>query len=363
MSRVDAHLVLSGNDIGTRAVPDDLSTGSSISIDASDVRYVVRSVGRTDDGVLRIDVERSPLASEPAAVDVAVARATTRRVASTDGVEVALHHLGGDGSPLLICHATGFHGLAYAPFAQALTRAHSVWAADLRGHGATAPPANGDFAWAGMGRDVAAAVRCIREQDGRPLHAFGHSMGGAAILFAELAVPGTFAGAYFFEPIVFPPEAVLSEGERFMRDAARARRANFPDREAAFVRYGSRPPLQALREDVLASYVQHGFVDTADGDVTLACEPSSESATFGAPNKLLLSDVEGVELSVAVAAGRRSEAGSPADFAPELVKRLENAVLDEHRTLGHFGPLEAPDRIAERVMGFFAAGPEAITPG
>lgn len=363
MSPVDAQLRLSGTAIGTRALPADLSPGSEIAIDASDVRYLVRAVGRTDDGVMQVDAERRPLVSDPSAVEVGVAPATTRRIASTDGVDVALHHLGGDGPPVLICHATGFHGRAYAPFAQALTVAHSVWAADLRGHGATAPPSNGNFEWNGMGRDVAAVVEHIREQDGRPLHAFGHSMGGAAILFAELATPGSFESAYFFEPIVFPPELVLNEGERFMRDAARARRSNFPDREAAFVRYGSRPPLQSLREDVLASYVQHGFVDTSEGDVTLACSPTSEADTFGAPNKLLLSDVGDVELSAAVAAGRRAEGGSPADFAPELAKRLENGVLDEQPLLGHFGPLEAPDRIAERVMGFFAAGPEAITPG
>ena len=45
---------------------------------------------------------------------------TTRTVSSSDGVELALHHLGGTGTTLLLCHATGFHGRAYQVFADSL---------------------------------------------------------------------------------------------------------------------------------------------------------------------------------------------------------------------------------------------------
>ena len=42
-------------------------------------------------------------------------------VPSSGGVAVALHDLGGTGAPLLVCHATGFHGRMYAPLARLLT--------------------------------------------------------------------------------------------------------------------------------------------------------------------------------------------------------------------------------------------------
>ena len=38
-------------------------------------------------------------------------------VPSTDGVTLAVHDLGGDGPPLLLCHATGFHGRVWTALA------------------------------------------------------------------------------------------------------------------------------------------------------------------------------------------------------------------------------------------------------
>ena len=51
------------------------------------------------------------------------------------GTTVAVHDLGGNGEPLLICHTTGFCGWAYQPLATALVGRHHVFAVDLRGHG------------------------------------------------------------------------------------------------------------------------------------------------------------------------------------------------------------------------------------
>ena len=62
------------------------------------------------------------------------------RIASTDGVTVAVHDLGGDGEPFLICHATGFCAQAYTPMAARLAERHHVWGLDFRGHGDTPAP-------------------------------------------------------------------------------------------------------------------------------------------------------------------------------------------------------------------------------
>jgi len=64
-------------------------------------------------------------------------------VPSSGGVAVALHDLGGTGAPLLVCHATGFHGRMYAPLARRLTARFHVFALDFRGHGASTVPDDG----------------------------------------------------------------------------------------------------------------------------------------------------------------------------------------------------------------------------
>src|SRR5262245_40723293 len=58
-------------------------------------------------------------------------------VQSTDGVSVAVHELSSAESapPLLISHATGFCGHAYAPIASALGERYRSLAMDHRGHG------------------------------------------------------------------------------------------------------------------------------------------------------------------------------------------------------------------------------------
>ena len=61
----------------------------------------------------------------------------TVRVPSSDHVNLAVHEFGGDGPPLLLSHATGFHGYAYLPIADALDRRFTSYALDYRGHGDT----------------------------------------------------------------------------------------------------------------------------------------------------------------------------------------------------------------------------------
>ena len=41
-------------------------------------------------------------------------------IASTDGVELAVHDHGGAGPTLVFCHATGLHGRVWDPVADAL---------------------------------------------------------------------------------------------------------------------------------------------------------------------------------------------------------------------------------------------------
>ena len=83
-------------------------------------------------------------------------------VDSTDGVRLAVHDLGGDGPPLLLSHATGFHGLVWAPLAAALATRYHSWSLDYRGHGDSTEPAGGSFHWAGAGADAWAAVQAVR---------------------------------------------------------------------------------------------------------------------------------------------------------------------------------------------------------
>ncbi len=275
---------------------------------------------------------------------------TTIEVPSTNGVVARAHHLGGDGEPLLVCHATGFHGRCYIPLARRLTPHFQVWALDMRGHGSANDPDDGDFNWRGMRDDVLAVVDHLGF---RQIKAVGHSMGGCAALLAALDRPELLTAAYLYEPIVLPSGMRLDPKQNMLSGAARRRREVFASREEALMRYATRPGLSILRADALAAYVNWGFVDEVDGTVRLACSGEAEARTFEANSKLFADQVSPVQAPVTIAAGRMGGAMGPALFAPSIVANLPRGELVEYDHLGHFGPVQDPDFIASEILRVF----------
>ena len=197
-----------------------------------------------------------------------------------------VHDLGGSGRHVLAAHATGFNGLVWRPLAEALTVAHVV-APDFRAHGGSPVPPDADLSWDRFADDVLATLEALdwtgaAEKDARPPVGIGHSMGGAALLLAELRRPGTFAGLWLYEPIVFPPKArsYIGSVDHPLAAGARRRRPGFASLAAAVETYGSKPPMQAFDRSALEAYVEGGFVDAPDGTVRLACQPEDEARIY-----------------------------------------------------------------------------------
>ncbi|HEX5366741.1 MAG TPA: alpha/beta hydrolase [Acidimicrobiales bacterium] len=268
-----------------------------------------------------------------------------RTLPSTDGVTVALHDLGGEGPPLLLCHPTGFLAMTWAPMAAALAGVAHCWALDFRGHGESTTPAPSRLCWSGMADDVLAAVGALGTI---PVRAAGHSMGGAAVLLAEERQPGTFSGLWLFEPIVLPPPEG-ARGPNPLSEGARRRRRRFPDREAAYANFASKPPLQVLAPAALRAYVDHGLREAPDGDgVVLACAPETEAVVF--ENGMVhptFTRLGEVRCPVVVAAG--GDLAGPAAFAPVIADRLPHGRLERYPHLTHFGPMEDPPAMAAAV--------------
>lgn len=273
-----------------------------------------------------------------------------RHVHTPDGLRLAVHKLGGSGRATLLCHATGFHGGVWQPLAAGLDAGFERWAIDFRAHGASTVPPGTTLDWTAFGDDVLATVDGLDLPPGELL-GIGHSMGGAALLLAEQARPGTFAGMWLFEPIV-PPPGVLpaTGGHNPLAEGAARRRATFPSAPDALANYAAKPPLNVLRADVLHAYVRHGFVPGEDGAVHLACRPRDESQIFrGGGAHHAFARLAEVTCPVVVACGR--EEPGPAMFAPAVAAALPAGRLERH-PLGHFGPLEAPDLCAASIRAF-----------
>ena len=265
-------------------------------------------------------------------------------VDSSKGARVALHDLGGEGPTVLLTHANGFCGLMWQPVARELGRVARCWALDFRGHGDSVSAPDEDYHWDGMADDVLAAVDAL---DPTPRLAAGHSLGGASILKAEQARPGTFDRAWLYEPVTIPGFFLPPEGVKALGDIARMRKEIFESRQAAYDRYAARPPFSLLDPGVLRAYVDHGFRELPDGTVTMKCPREVEATIFENPDRSAFERLGEVLTAVTVAVG--TDADPPAMVAPHIADALPKAMLESFDDLTHFGPLQDPPRIASSI--------------
>jgi pimeloyl-ACP methyl ester carboxylesterase len=242
--------------------------------------------------------------------------------------------------------------MVFAPLASLLHEEFDCFALDERGHGDSGTPPGDDFDWHGFGRDVLATVDGLGLT--RPF-GVGHSGGGAGLLLAEQARPGTFRSLYCFEPIVFPPTGPFpsSNGGNPLADSARRRREVFDSRQDAFDNYASKPPFDRLAPEVLRAYVDHGFADLKDGRVRLKCQGETEARVYENGLRHYAYDhLPEVRCPVTVACGAASDTYSVA-LVDALVERLPRARPEVVPGVGHFGPLEDPALLARSVRTAF----------
>jgi pimeloyl-ACP methyl ester carboxylesterase len=262
-------------------------------------------------------------------------------VTGAGGVELATYNLGGHGPPVLLLHATGFHGRCWLPLAPALSPTFTVWAMDQRGHGSSGKSPDGRYDWTLFAEDTLNVVDAL---GGGPWRGVGHSLGGGALLRAEADRPGTFVSICCYEPVVISPSlhrATQRQGPN-LADLARRRRPSFASRQAAWDNYASKPPFANFHPDALHAYVDYGFVDAPDGTVTLACTREDEASVFdGAASSGAWEALPRVRPPVAVLGG--SDPDDPIGrIIEEVARMLPRGGARRFDELDHFGPLVDP---------------------
>ncbi len=272
-------------------------------------------------------------------------------ITSVDGVTIAMHDFGGTGSPVLLSHATGFHAHCWEPVGQSLNSLHHVVGLDHRGYGdaETVDPAT--MTWDQYGLDALAAARDLYAQHNEPIIGIGHSMGGASLLMAAHSEPHLFKALFVFEPIVFPPPGPDAgvRPESPLPAGARKRRSRFPSFEAAIENFAAKPPMAAFNSVAREAYVRHGFKTTADGDIELKCLPEHEARTYETGGISAAWDsLPSITTPVWVLSGEIAPF-QPSTFAITVAERIPGSTYVRWDEVGHFGPLEKPELIAQYV--------------
>lgn len=274
-------------------------------------------------------------------------------VASTvrgDGVDLCAYTWSGDGPPVLLAHATGFHARTWDAVARRLPgrRLHAL---DLRGHGRSVPSGE-PYTWDRFGADVAAVVDAL---DLRDVVAVGHSMGGHSVAWAAAAAPHRFAALLLVDPTISRPRPGGHQPGG-MASAVARRRNTWGSPGEMVERFRDRFPYSVWQPEVLDDYARWGLVpDPAGEGLVLACPPAVEAAIYQVGPTDLYPVLPTIEVPVRVLRARQPEPGvetppfatSPTD--PDLAAvfpRGDDVLLGDR---SHFIPMEAPDVVAAHV--------------
>jgi len=240
-----------------------------------------------------------------------------------------------------LAHATGFCGGVWRPVVAALPEDFETRVWDFPCHG-SAPKLEHPIDWWAMGNW---ALRQVTGVSG-PLIGVGHSMGGAALLMAEITAPGTFSELLLVEPIVFPPP--FGRYEAPMAALAEKRRNHFPSRDEARANFAGKLPFSSWDRLALDGYVECGLVETDEG-AELACRPLDEAEIYRAATQHGAWDLLGkVGVPVSVLAGE-SSATHTADFVRYLASQIPHCEFEIVPGTGHFLPMEMPELLANRI--------------
>lgn len=275
------------------------------------------------------------------------------KITGADGVSLAVYDWNGAGPPTLLAHPTGFHGRAWAPTARRLVAAgKAVYSFDFRGHGDSDAAPSG-YEWQGFAADALAVVNHLGLAGDPDLVAVGHSKGATALLLGEAEAPGTYPAIYGYEPIVFPTERALPfDADNPLSVGARRRRDRWSSPEEAFAAYAAKPPLDVFSAEALHAYVDDGLAAEDDGTWTLKCRPAVEAEIYAmSPTSDVWNRLTEVAAAVLVACGSLTDAINP-QLAARISRRLPAGHLEVFDELGHFGPMQDPDRLVASILAF-----------
>ena len=275
---------------------------------------------------------------------------------------VVLHHLAGRrdraGAPVLVVHAAGLHAGVYRELAEHLAArpgVAGVFGLDLRCHGDSAKRPFAD--WGDFARDVHEAVGHLGWAG--EVVGVGHSLGGASCMLCEAAHPGLFRALYCFEP-----PTPMGPHPHMLAASARRRQRAFPSREEALRRLAGKPPFNRGTRRALESYVREGLRRDA-AQYVWKCDPGDEARVYltGLKSNVAEAARRGrldLQCPVVLAAGTAAPGHAEVSRAMDgLARLIPGCRLERYEGVEHFGIIEDPALVAERVHRAVAgpAGP------
>ena len=268
-----------------------------------------------------------------------------------NGLRIRYYDWGGNGDPIVVVHATGFHGRVYRPIVEALKDVGHVWSYDQRGHGDSETPHELEsYNWTFTMEDLAGFITAM---GWKAVRAFGHSAGATAIGSVAYEQPELISRAVLAEPVIFesPDAPELGWRNPFVERTLK-RRPVFDNVDAMYANFEHKPPYATWDRGMLRDYCEFGTRANRDGKRELKCPPKVEarlyetSRDFDGLGRILKAPVP-----LLIMFGSRSDSLG-LTLMPRLERERKNGRVMDIADAGHFVPMEKPEIVSRLAVEF-----------
>jgi pimeloyl-ACP methyl ester carboxylesterase len=276
-------------------------------------------------------------------------------------VELAVVEWRGEGAPVLLLHATGFHSRCWNQVVARLP-GQRILAVDLRFHGRSGSV--GDVDWKLLSDDVVLLVERLGLRD---VVGVGHSIGGYLIARAAARLQGRFRHLILIDPVITSPETYAQARQIAASlqasDHPVSRRKNrWQDASEMFERFRDREPFSTWQPDVLRDYCDYALhPDSDEGYLELACDPLNEASVYltQAYSGAILEELANIDAPVDLLRAR-FDGISLTDLAssptwPELAAQIPDCTEYYLPEMNHFIPMQDPALVAAHISAALQA--------
>ena len=277
-------------------------------------------------------------------------------------VELAVVEWAGEGVPVLLLHATGFHSRCWDQVVAQLP-GQRILAVDLRFHGRSGSV--GDVDWNLLTQDILLLIERLDLQD---IVGVGHSIGGYLIARAAARLQGRFRRLILVDPVITSPETYAQAQQLAanlnVSDHPVSRRKNrWQDASEMFERFRDREPFSTWQPAVLRDYCDYALHPESDEEFReLACDPLNEASVYltQAYSDAILVDLPNIRVPVDLLRARFDGISltdlSASPTWPELASHIPDCTEHYLPDLNHFIPMQDPELVAAHISAAVQAG-------
>lgn len=248
-------------------------------------------------------------------------------------------------------HANGFNALTYRRVLAPLAARYRILVMDQRGHGWTTLETVADERrdWLDLRDDLLSFLDALALTH---VVLAGHSMGATVSLLAAADKPTCCRGLVLVDPVMPPPRAWKMSSEPGLIEAAGRRRAVFPSRTHALESYRGRGAFRTWPEPMLVDYIDAGFRDLPDGQITLACTPAWEASGYAAQEQDSWAALRRSICPIDILCAETASTFQLGDDVAEFGDRVQITTVPGTT---HFLPMERPDLVQSSLLSAIEA--------